>query len=178
MKNSFSKFLNTTISLLALNILCATSLTLNVSDIDKFQIENNLNAKVANVISNFYDETQFAVTSNVLLLGHNNLNNNSISSSFGALELEGILPAVPQKAAGGVATNDDNYKIQIQDIFGEVAGVYPKIMKEGTVDAGAWSCGMVAGLIHDIPSCKELVERIVSDAEEIINNQLNSVKTT
>jgi len=68
-------------------------------------------------------------------------------------------------------------KIQIQDIFGEVAGVYPKIMKEGTVDAGAWSCGMVAGLIHDIPSCKELVERIVSDAEEIINNQLNSVKT-
>ncbi|SVB17083.1 uncharacterized protein METZ01_LOCUS169937, partial [marine metagenome] len=69
-------------------------------------------------------------------------------------------------------------KIQIQDIFGEVAGVYPKIMKEGTVDAGAWSCGMVAGLIHDIPSCKELVERIVSDAEEIINNQLNSVKTT
>jgi nitronate monooxygenase len=37
---------------------------------------------------------------------------------------------------------------------------------------------MVAGLIHDIPSCKELVERIVSDAEEIINNQLNSVKTT
>ena len=69
-------------------------------------------------------------------------------------------------------------KIQIQDIFGEVAGVYPKIMKEGTVDAGAWSCGMVAGLIHDIPSCKELVERIVFDAEEIINNQLNSVKTT
>ena len=68
-------------------------------------------------------------------------------------------------------------KIQIQDIFGEVAGVYPKIMKEGTVDAGAWRCGMVAGLIHDIPSCKELVERIVSDAEEIINNQLNSVKT-
>ena len=37
--------------------------------------------------------------------------------------------------------------IQIQDIFGEVAGVYPKIMQEGAMDAGAWSCGMVAGLI-------------------------------
>ena len=67
-------------------------------------------------------------------------------------------------------------KLQIQDIFGEVAGVYPKIMKEGTMDAGAWSCGMVAGLIHDIPTCKELVERIVSEAEEIINERLNKVR--
>ena len=69
-------------------------------------------------------------------------------------------------------------KIQIQDIFGEVAGVYPKIMKEGTVDAGAWSCGMVAGLIHDIPTCKELIERIVSEAEKIINEKLNKVQIT
>ena len=67
-------------------------------------------------------------------------------------------------------------KLQIQDIFGEVAGVYPKIMKDGTMDAGAWSCGMVAGLIHDIPTCKELVERIVSEAEEIINGRLNKVQ--
>ena len=67
-------------------------------------------------------------------------------------------------------------KLQIQDIFGEVAGVYPKIMKDGTMDAGAWSCGMVAGLIHDIPTCKELVERIVSEAELIINEKLNKVQ--
>ena len=67
-------------------------------------------------------------------------------------------------------------KLQIQDIFGEVAGVYPKIMKDGTMDAGAWSCGMVAGLIHDIPTCKELVERIVSEAEQIINERLNKVQ--
>ena len=53
--------------------------------------------------------------------------------------------------------------VQIQDIFGEVAGVYPKIMQEGTMDAGAWSCGMVAGLIHDIPTCKELIDRIIQD---------------
>jgi len=64
-------------------------------------------------------------------------------------------------------------EIQITDIMDEVAGVYPKIMQEGTMDAGAWSCGMVAGLIHDIPSCKELVERIVSDAEEIIKSRLS-----
>ena len=64
-------------------------------------------------------------------------------------------------------------EIQITDILDEVAGVYPKIMQEGTMDAGAWSCGMVAGLIHDIPTCKELVERIVSDAEEIIKSRLS-----
>ena len=64
-------------------------------------------------------------------------------------------------------------EIQITDIMDEVAGVYPKIMQEGTMDAGAWSCGMVAGLIHDIPTCKELVERIVNDAEEIIKSRLS-----
>ena len=68
------------------------------------------------------------------------------------------------------ALGDD---IQITDIIDEVAGVCPKIMQEGTMDAGAWSCGMVAGLIHDVPTCKELVERIVSDAEEIIKSRLS-----
>ena len=70
------------------------------------------------------------------------------------------------------ALGDD---IQITDIIDEVAGVYPKIMQEGTMDAGAWSCGMVAGLIHDVPTCKELVERIVSDAEEIFKSRLSQV---
>ena len=48
------------------------------------------------------------------------------------------------------ALGDD---IKIEDILDEVAGVYPKIMTEGKMEEGAWSCGMVAGLIHDIPSC-------------------------
>ena len=67
--------------------------------------------------------------------------------------------------------------VQIQDIFGEVAGVYPKIMQEGTMDAGAWSCGMVAGLIHDVPTCKELIDRIIQEAEDIINRQTALIKT-
>ena len=66
-------------------------------------------------------------------------------------------------------------EIQITDIMDEVAGVYPKIMQEGTMDAGAWSCGMVAGLIHDIPTCKELIERVVSEAEEIIASRLSKI---
>ena len=64
--------------------------------------------------------------------------------------------------------------IQINDIMDEVAGVYPKIMSDGDMDSGAWSCGMVAGLIHDIPSCDELVGNMVRDAEEIIRSRLQN----
>ena len=62
--------------------------------------------------------------------------------------------------------------LKFEDIMGEVAGVYPKIMQEGTMDAGAWSCGMVAGLINDIPTCKELIDRIMAEADAIINDRL------
>ena len=62
--------------------------------------------------------------------------------------------------------------LRIDDIHDQVAGVYPQIMLKGEMDAGAWSCGMVAGLIHDIPSVKELIDRIMSGAEEIINQRL------
>ena len=62
--------------------------------------------------------------------------------------------------------------IKFEDIFAEVAGVYPKIMIEGQMDVGAWSCGMVAGLIHDIPSCQELIDRIMSEATQIIRGRL------
>ena len=57
----------------------------------------------------------------------------------------------------------------------EVAGVYPKVMQEGTMEAGAWSCGMVAGLINDIPTCEELINQIMGDAMEIINGRLKSL---
>lgn len=63
-------------------------------------------------------------------------------------------------------------KLMIDDIHDQVAGVYPKIMLDGQMDAGAWSCGMVAGLIHDIPTCKELVDRIMTEAEQIIRSRL------
>jgi NADH:quinone reductase (non-electrogenic) len=62
--------------------------------------------------------------------------------------------------------------IKFEDIVAEVGGVYPRIMKQGEMDAGAWSCGMVAGLIHDIPTVKELIDRIMREAEEIIASRL------
>ena len=62
--------------------------------------------------------------------------------------------------------------LKFEDIINEVAGVYPRIMKEGDMDAGAWSCGMVAGLIHDVPSVKQLIDRIMAQAHAIIEQRL------
>jgi NADH:quinone reductase (non-electrogenic) len=63
-------------------------------------------------------------------------------------------------------------KIKFEDIINEVAGVYPKVMQTGDMEVGAWSCGMVAGLIHDIPTCKDLIDRIMAEAETIIRKRL------
>jgi NADH:quinone reductase (non-electrogenic) len=62
--------------------------------------------------------------------------------------------------------------LKIADIHEEVAGVYPKVMIDGEMDAGAWSCGMVAGLIRDVPTVKELIDRIMADAERLIRDRL------
>jgi nitronate monooxygenase len=64
-------------------------------------------------------------------------------------------------------------ELKFEDIIEEVAGVYPKIMQNGDMDAGAWSCGMVAGLINDIPTVKQLVDRIMAEADAIIHQRLN-----
>ena len=65
--------------------------------------------------------------------------------------------------------------LKFEDIIQEVAGVYPRIMMEGDMDAGAWSCGMVAGLINDIPTCKELIDRIMLEAEALIQGRLRGL---
>ena len=63
-------------------------------------------------------------------------------------------------------------KLKIDDIIEEVAGVYPKVMIDGDMESGAWSCGMVAGLIDDIPGVATLVDGIMRDAERIISEHL------
>ena len=71
---------------------------------------------------------------------------------------------------------DLGVNIVFEDIAPEVAGVYPRIMKEGEVEAGAWSCGMVAGLINDIPSCQELIDRIMNEADQLIAQRLEGMR--
>ncbi len=62
--------------------------------------------------------------------------------------------------------------VSFADIAKEVSGVYPRVMLEGDMDAGAWSCGMVAGLIHDIPTVQELIDRIMREARSLIAGRL------
>ncbi len=62
--------------------------------------------------------------------------------------------------------------LKFEDIVEEVGGVYPKIMNDGDMDAGVWSCGMVVGLIHDVPTCKALIDGIMSEAEALIRQRL------
>jgi nitronate monooxygenase len=64
----------------------------------------------------------------------------------------------------------------IEDLRHLVAGSENRrVLREGVMDAAAWSCGMVAGLIHDIPTCKELIDRIMQGAEEIISRRLEGL---
>ena len=61
----------------------------------------------------------------------------------------------------------------IADVRHLVAGAQNRrVLQDGEMDAAAWSCGMVAGLIHDIPSCRELIDRIMREAEQIIRQRL------
>jgi NADH:quinone reductase (non-electrogenic) len=62
--------------------------------------------------------------------------------------------------------------LKFEDIIEEVAGVYPRIMQQGELDAGAWSCGLVIGLIHDIPTVAELIGNIMAQAHSIIADRL------
>jgi nitronate monooxygenase len=71
---------------------------------------------------------------------------------------------------------DKGADLSIDDIRHLVAGSQGrKVLQEGAMDDGIWSCGMVAGLIHDVPTCKELVDRIMVEAEGIIRGRLEGL---
>lgn len=62
--------------------------------------------------------------------------------------------------------------VRFEDIAAEVVAVFPRVIFNGEMDAGAWSCGMVVGLINDIPTCQELIDRMMAEARAIINKRL------
>ena len=65
---------------------------------------------------------------------------------------------------------------QFPDVRDLVAGARGrKVFENGDLDAGIWTVGQVQGLIHDIPSCAELVSRIMRDAEAIIQSRLEAM---
>jgi nitronate monooxygenase len=65
---------------------------------------------------------------------------------------------------------------KFEDVKDLVAGARGKVVYEtGDPDYGIWSAGMVQGLIHDIPTCAELISRMVREAEEIIQGRLAGI---
>ena len=56
------------------------------------------------------------------------------------------------------------------EIFNVVGGSNTKRMyDEGDLDAGVISCGQGVGLMHDIPSMQELFDRMMDEAEAVVN---------
>ncbi len=68
-------------------------------------------------------------------------------------------------------------KITFKDIQSEIAGKYPIILQQGEMEAGPWSCGMVAGLIDDVPKISDLIESIMAQADAIIRNHSAIIAT-
>lgn len=65
---------------------------------------------------------------------------------------------------------------KIEDLAPLVSGKRGKVVyEEGDADYGIWSAGMVQGLINDVPTCKNLIERMVSEAEALIAARLNTM---
>jgi nitronate monooxygenase len=89
----------------------------------------------------------------------------SLRNTERVLMNEGVKRVIEIERAKGDA-------LKIDDIHEQVAGIYPKVMIDGDMEAGAWSCGMVAGLIHDVPSCKDLIDRIMAEAHQLIAERL------
>ncbi|MCC3303364.1 NAD(P)H-dependent flavin oxidoreductase [Sneathiella sp. HT1-7] len=124
--------------------------------------------------------TRFMVTKEAPI--HQNVKDAIIAAS----ELDTKLIMRPLRNTERVLNNDAVEKVleierqkgsntKIEDIVDLVGGVYPKVMQDGDVGVGAWSCGMVAGLIHDNPTCKELIDRMMSEAEDIIKGRLEKL---
>ena len=75
-------------------------------------------------------------------------------------------PGLPAALEG---IEKEKQRAQVADIRPLVSGQRgKKVYENGEVEAGIWTAGQTAGLIHDIPTCKELVARIERDAEQVM----------
>ena len=64
-----------------------------------------------------------------------------------------------------------------EDVKDLVAGKRGRVVfEEGDLEHGIWSAGISVARVKDVPTCKEMVARLVSEAEEIIDGRLQSVK--
>ena len=65
---------------------------------------------------------------------------------------------------------------KIEDIVPYVSGLVGKeMLADGQMDKGVLSAGQSMGFIRDIPTCRELLDRIMKAAEEIIREKFSQV---
>jgi NADH:quinone reductase (non-electrogenic) len=75
-----------------------------------------------------------------------------------------------------VAIESQPGETKFEDIQALVAGVKGReLFSDGELEKGIWSAGMIVGLIDDIPSCQELIARIISEAESVISQRLQAI---
>ncbi|AXU18157.1 nitronate monooxygenase [Novosphingobium sp. THN1] len=61
----------------------------------------------------------------------------------------------------------------VQELVNGRAG--KQLLETGDLTKGVFWAGMVQGLIHDIPTCQQLIDRIIGDAESIIRGRLEGM---
>ena len=61
----------------------------------------------------------------------------------------------------------------VQELVNGRAG--KQLLETGDLTMGVFWAGMVQGLIHDIPTCQQLIDRIIGDAESIIRGRLEGM---
>ena len=75
-----------------------------------------------------------------------------------------------------VAIQQDPTKT-IDDVRELVSGARGRanVLAAGDLDGGIWTIGQSAGLIHDIPTCAELVKNIMAQADDVLHNRLRQI---
>lgn len=111
---------------------------------------------------------------------HNNIKNAIVQGN----ELDTILILRSLRNTSRVRRNGvservvelENEGAGIETIAPWVAGVRGReVYENGDIERGIWSAGLVQGLINDVPSCEELIERIMVDARSIVSHRLSSL---
>ncbi|MEM9400810.1 MAG: nitronate monooxygenase family protein [Verrucomicrobiota bacterium] len=133
-----------------------------------------LGAEGINMVTRFLATKEAPVHDNVkeAILNATELDTRLIMRSLTNTERVMKNKAVDELVALEKERGDD---ISFEEVAPFVVAKYRDIMKKGEMDAGAWSCGMVVGLINDIPTCQELVDRIMGEAHSIIHDRLGKM---
>ncbi len=124
--------------------------------------------------------TRFMATQEAAI--HNNVKQKIVENT----ERDTILTNRTLRNTSRVARNavsEEVVKIQqdptktIEDVRHLVAGVRGRVnvMQAGDMDGGIWSTGQSQGLIHDIPTCAELVRNIMAQAEAVMQRNARMV---